>query len=768
MSDAEQLNLHQAIAEHLSGRRPIQSSDLPQLVLSGLKTGSRPAVLVLIQLALLKAMPDPLMARALYPLAFMRTDQPLVDQAMLNAPLRSAQVKVAALNGMSGIAIAAFRALEREAGEDGPNAVLRTMTAFTLLTSPLDLPAADWLPLVLAIPSDAIAQTSAILTNAAGNIGRDEAETRAGLEALEDFDLPIRDLGAFLFTFRIHKMLGLEDLESVIDQLEALDPARREALLAGEGLNRTADNRQTLIQMAWLAESRGDGFNARVAASRLELLASRLTSWPDPVLAEEVLCARIVMLSEFADAPLEALDLVEDALKANPENARMRRERVKIFIQLKRFAEVADDAERLLQDAASVDRVDQVYAARDVAIAVAETGDLAAAADQFDSAAALAAGGETLISLSLRLEADALLLRWRLGERQLVLEFARGLLERAEAVMSDLTEESRADLVRGLYALGEIFSQDLGGPGWDKDMSIIGAASRGSPPGSNLPKPVLMTAWYRLADVEKELGLDAGLETALRARRPKGMLVAFESIRLGRGNWDGINSADPETAANAIIERGLGWAWLRRSVRGEREVAKEMFALVDDLPWEGDLQLDDVDDRVFTGQALIVSLAFALSRGDTDWESRLTAVSGTEGIGGLLDSLPAATSSLDAYEADLTPLWAVRRLLLSDYNVQELFIATAHLGHWLSQLSGPGLVAEAVGPVIARHWRAAAVERTFDLIAPALAQPAILSATENVRSVSGVTRLLLAVLPWTGVSVPSDTVSIWREQAEPS
>src|SRR5690606_3288439 len=99
--------------------------------------------------------------------------------------------------------------------------------------------------------------------------------------------------------------------------------------------------------------------------------------------------------------------------------------------------------------------------------------------------------------------------------------------------------------------------------------------------------------------------------------------------------------------------------------------------------------------------------------------------------------LPPIAAALEAYEADLTPLWAVRRLGLRDYNVRELFIATAHLGHWSSQLNGPGQVVEAIGPVIARHWRAVAVERTFDLIAPILARPAILGAVADVHSVGG-------------------------------
>lgn len=773
LSESEQTRFHEAIAEFLAARRPVRTGDLPQLVLSGLRTGSQKALGLVARLALGGQLPDSVLGRGLYPLAFMKTDAPLSDQLMINAPLRAAQVKVAALNGMARPAIEAFRALERETPDDEVGGVFRSVTVFSLLTGPLELSASDWLPLVLNIPVDAVDRTTALLAKAEAELAQQAGGASpedAGGSRAPGFDAlvrPVTDFGAFLFTFRAHKMLGLEDLESLIDQLEVVEPGRRNVLLAGEGLNRHSDNRQTLVQNAWLAETRREDFNARSAADRLDRLGQRLSAWPDPVFAREAHCARIVMLSEYAGAPLEALAMVEAALEGDPTDARMRRERVKILIQLKRFEEVAADSVRLLEDMASGDRVEQVFAARDVAIAIAETGNLAAAADQFEAAATIAMEGVSLGTLALTLEADAILLRWRLGARGAALDTARNLLERADATMPDLTDESRADLGRGLYAMAEVFHQDMTAPGWDKGLSMVGVASRGGAKDGDALAPVPMTAWYRLAEVESALGLDVGLERGLQARRAGGVLTAFEIVRLGRGSWDGIGSADPEIAAAAVVERGRGWAWLRTMPASERDTAAQMSTLVPEVPWAGDLDLTNANQRVYAAQALTVALALALARGEADGEARLAASSNAEtsGLAALIAGLPAVSASVEAYGPDLSALWAIRRLAADDYDVGELFVITAHLTHWVSQISGGGAVATAVGPVLARCWRQVATERSFSLTAPALARPAILQATLEVRSLRGLARLLVAAHPWVSVRVAPDTVGVWREQA---
>lgn len=161
LSESEQTRFHEAIAEFLAARRPVRTGDLPQLVLSGLRTGSQKALGLVARLALGGQLPDSVLGRGLYPLAFMKTDAPLSDQLMINAPLRAAQVKVAALNGMARPAIEAFRALERETPDDEVGGVFRLVTVFSLLTGPLELWASDWLPLVLNIPVDAVDRTTA-------------------------------------------------------------------------------------------------------------------------------------------------------------------------------------------------------------------------------------------------------------------------------------------------------------------------------------------------------------------------------------------------------------------------------------------------------------------------------------------------------------------------------------------------------------------------------------------------------------------------------
>ncbi|MCZ4107125.1 hypothetical protein O3U67_03430 [Brevundimonas diminuta] len=52
LSESEQTRFHEAIAEFLAARRPVRTGDLPQLVLSGLRTGSQKALGLVARLAL--------------------------------------------------------------------------------------------------------------------------------------------------------------------------------------------------------------------------------------------------------------------------------------------------------------------------------------------------------------------------------------------------------------------------------------------------------------------------------------------------------------------------------------------------------------------------------------------------------------------------------------------------------------------------------------------------------------------------------------------
>lgn len=754
----EQEAIHRAISQALATRRPIKASDLPQLTFSAVRTGHALGIRVVIEATLLKGLPDAVIARALYPLAFLHTDRPLFPKdAGLNRMLRLAQMKVAATQGMPTVAMAVFTRLAMEAETDLAGLALRNMAAFMLVSADLDLPALDWFPIVHQLDPDVLEQTNALLHQVMG-APKGEDEILA---------FPIEDLGAFLFTLRSHKLQGLDDLADLLDRLARLAPAQRERYFVGAGLERRSDNRQTLVQTGWMAETQKEGFDPEAAIHRLDALEAKVAGWPDPALVVEMISARLVMLSEYADRTPQALDEVDAALREHPGSARLRRERVKILVRLKRFAEVAADAERLLEEAEAGDAVERAFTARDVAVATAERGDLPEAIVRFQAAGHAAMNTTTLRPFGLRLAADAVILRWRYGDREGAVAAALELFLHAEADPTVLDANAGADLIRGLYLIGEIMNQDLTSPGWDAAFSIIGAASRPGDARTDLPQPDILAAWYRLAEVEHRLGIDLAIETRLRERFEKGRLVAFEVTRIGRTGWSEVGSSDPASAAAAIVTRARAMAWLQRQ-RGEQqaaELAAQMFVRAPTMPWDGPLEMQDPCDRAMALQAALVSLAFAIARGDLEWLAELQAGAEDPALAKIIAEASVSTGDLDDLTGDLRPLWALRQIATSEHGVPELFIATALLHRWLGELLSAEDVAREIGPVIASRWRTVATERRFALGSPFLTAPAILAAVERIDTRAAIARLLLAARAAVRITLDPDVVQDWKASA---
>lgn len=759
LSTPEQDGIHQTIVASLIGRTPISTADLPQLVFSTVRTSSRDGFSVIIRVALLSGLANDIIGRALYPLAFVHADRPLVpDDANINQMLRVAQIKVAAAQGMVTPAVTAFRRLALESGADVPGTAMRNMAAFTLVSAELDLSSADWFPIVHQMAPNAIEQTNAMIALAAADgVPMDGAPP----------SFPVDDLGAFLFTLRSHKLQGLDDLTTLIDLLEPVDRDRRETYFRGVGLQRQSDNRQTLVQTAWLAETRREGFDAKAAIARLEGLTGKVAAWPDPGMEIELICAQIVMLAEYADQPSTALALAEQALLRWPDTARFRRERVKVLMRLKRFDEIAADADRLLSDAAAGDAVERAFSARDVALATAERGDLQQAMVRFQAAAVTARETQTLRPYAIRLMADSVILRWRSGDRDGAIAAARDLFLAAEADTDSLHGQSGADVIRGLYFIGEVMSQDLASPGWDAKTSILGAASRSADPSPDLPQPHLLAAWYRLSEVEHRLNADHGVEAALTERFQSGRLVAFEAIRVGQRGWAAVTASDPARAADAIVARAKGLAWLHRERQEDRaaEIGGQMFQRVMILPWDGDLDPEDALEMSIALQSVLVAFAFAVARDDPDWLTSLRQASTDRALSSLLAGLPAPSIRLDDLPADMRALWALRQFSIRDHGVPELFIASAILHQWLADLLSSDEVAAAIGPVVAALWRSVADERRFALRSPSLYAPAIRAAADRIDTRAELARLLLEARPAMQVIVPAIVVLDWRGSA---
>lgn len=751
LSDQEKASIHEAVVAGLVRRSTLSVDQLPQVVFSSFITGDRAGFAVIISAALLDPLPPDVLGRALFALALMRTDRPLVrSDAGLNQLLRMAQLKVAIASGLTSLVDATYRRLQLEPSEAAPTEAIQTTSAFLLATAELPLPATTWFPVIRALPADAIAQTGRLMGTS--------------------LSVPLDDMAVFLFTFRAYKLTGLNDLGDLLGLLEATPAGRRDVLLKGYFSERRGDVgvRGTLVQSAWLAETKTAGFSAGNAVQRLAAMEDRVAVWPDSGLAVECACARVVMLAEYGGEAEAALEAVEASLRRWPGEVRLRRERGKVLSRLRRFAQVQQEAETMLADAGAGDAVDRAYTTRDVALAAGEMGDMGTAIRLMERAAAATTEMEGLAPLGVRIRADIAIMTWRAGERLPALHAAVSVLKEVEARSDDT--KAKADLIRAVAIMAEVFHQDLTEPGWDADISILGSASRVFGDADELPKTPLVAAWYRLAQAEAALGVDVGIDAELEARASGNRLVPYEFIRQTRKAWEGLQSADALTVTRSIIAQAEVGVWSKRrpdEPDGEGP-GSEFFEPVDRLPWVGALQASDPLVEEFVVGGALVGFGFAIARGDMDWLTRLKLVAAADQVlQAILRNLPGADEASLPGDFATTMVWSIRRARPPVSDPRELLFASGNVLHWLGQVFLASELAAVLAPLFGERWAEVAEHQTFRLRAPSLTARPILDAAASCGDRRQLARLTLAAYPAVDLVVPPEVLGGWRKLAGP-
>jgi tetratricopeptide (TPR) repeat protein len=710
----------------------------------------------------------------LFVLPLLSTDKPLIGtEPGLNRMLRLGQLKMAALDEDADRLDAIFRRFLVEAEGAEGEALQRGMAAYIALSADkARIPPARWFSYLAEIEACDFSsiQSAATLLRAAGDDAIEDYRADDEIEGdeLDGVGIDIKDPATALFSLRVGGIRDILELEALFDALSALEPKRRRHYL--NSLPEPYLGRRMMTQIAWLRSSEQVGFDGKDAAGRFAAMQARAEAWEDQELAKECLCSRLVLLAEYASDNDGALQLLEEAERRWPSDARLRRERAKIYFRQGRFDEVLQHESELLKDASGSEPVERTHVTREVALSAGESGDLKRAIELFAQAEMIAGESASLSDMRVGLAADRAFCIWRDGRRHEALAEVQDALLAVESL--NQTTKRGEYLVRAISIVIRAMYRDLTSPGWDRDFpSLLGVVSRSPHEWSEAPAPTVLSGWYQLESVERSLGADAGVAARLRDRTATSKIVSFEFIKCSVEYLGTIQGGDMAAVVRGLSEFARAGAYARReaTLSTDDGLQDDLFDAVEVLPWDGPFNPADDTQRSIVIGAISAAAGFALARGETDWFVRLREASVTEPqLAAFLKMLLGAGNFHPRGPLPISRFWALEAIRKTALAPDDLILVSVRLWEWLGDTVLSRELAEVICPMIAQHWRRVAVEARFALRTPGTTAPAILAATEEVTDRVGLGRLILVAFSGLSVRPAPELLASLREQTEDS
>ena len=508
--------VHRAISANLAARNPFPAEQLGQLLTSALliRDGRGLAIVAVAVLQESEAH-ERALAQELALLPYLPLDGPIFpEDRWVSALLRLAQLKVTLNAEPAVVPDTIYKRLLIEIDGLHDAEGLRVSAVFALLRPPqTPLQPSGWFALIRSLESH---------TRRLGAEELGELRTQAGISG----DWTIAE---FLFLWRATHLSSVAELEALFDVLDGAGPAIRTRYLGV--LQDPYVGRQAMVQVAWVAEAERSGFDGRALAARYADLQTRAEVWGDETIAVECAAGRAVLISEYAGDHAQALAGLDEADRKWPQSPRLVRERAKILSRLGQHSDALVKMTTIIDSIPAIDPIGRVHALREMAISAATIGDPLRSIELFEAACAAAKPTAMMAYMAVALEADKAVAQFGAGYRAAALATYRSAVTGTDRL--DPTTRRGAFIHFALAAVGAWMAVQLS-MGADATPAIdFGACSR-NPPDEMPPNPPppVQAMWYRMAQIERKLGLDIGI-AAETAERTRGAYIdAFERSRI--------------------------------------------------------------------------------------------------------------------------------------------------------------------------------------------------------------------------------------------
>lgn len=545
--DTDELRrVHSAIARHLVKGHKIDITDADALFAHGM-AGEDDAILLTFARATIDSDPTGLEALSDYCVTFagLQTTTTLYPKApAVSAMIRLAQCRVLIAKGKIEKVDSSIAALLREI-DDMEEPARASMEAVALLN----------LCMVQSIASR-VTRWFDLLRRFRSVVEREKDLARLIRETPppaghEDLTL----LGVFFLT-GLSRLPSVARLEAIFDQLNGFAPADRDAFLAD--CERYPSDYDLIVSGAWLNEEQNGSLDWADAADRYLKMAKLAAAWGKTQLAAYCFKARAVMFDEYGKDGAAALVSLEEAKTLIGNDPTITREEIKIYWRAKDDQKVIDLFKPLEHEIAKDHGVERMFVMREAAISAFRLEDWAQSAKWFAEARSALEGNEQSKPTAIGLLADEAITHYRGGNFKAALELMAQALSRLSEIEGNTSLKSiyvqhivrHACLWIKIFALKE---DDMGLPfnaNWEP-----GTGSNPQPLEVIREKPLgpIDITWYLLAEAEIALGVDAGIQSAIRERLKLGPITFLEGT-LRKARLDGpIVSLRPAAFAKQFL-----------------------------------------------------------------------------------------------------------------------------------------------------------------------------------------------------------------------
>lgn len=336
-----------------------------------------------------------------------------------------------------------------------------------------------------------------------------------------------------LFAIGAQGLSTVARLESLIDQLDALTPERRNQYLSVLSID--SSDFSTFISGPWVAERPADPNQAMELAERYQRMATRTLSWSVRPITVQCWIARSVMFDEYADQREQALAVLDEAEQVLGEDIALTRARAKIYYRAQDHATALQLSKKVADQIGLDNHVERAFALREAAISAAKVGDWPLAWSWFleSKEAADKCKISDMGVMAIGLTADAAIAAVHMGRMD---DALRGFAEALNALPNiDPDSSLRAAhchrLVRHslLWMLSNLGLREIIIEGAPPFMTP-GVCSNPEPSEKVKSSPLgpLDFAWYLLAEAEILSGQDVGIARALPSQLAGGRILPSE------------------------------------------------------------------------------------------------------------------------------------------------------------------------------------------------------------------------------------------------
>lgn len=345
-------------------------------------------------------------------------------------------------------------------------------------------------------------------------------------ETLENMKQPIegQPVRTPLGMFFVLQMMGIRsvgDLKVAFDRLDELTPAQRQTFFA-DAINMASDF-ALVVNSAWLAEQKRGNADWGVCAESYRHMAIQARAWGYDTLAMRCHVARGIILDEYARDSESAKHALEDAKTIFGDDPILIRAEAKLLFRHKDHGGALQLLRNVADKIALSDPVERTYLLREGGICAAEIAEWAEARHWFAAAreASSAAHPPRMNAMAIGLRADEAIAAFKEGDAAAAIIGFGITLD--ELNVLDANSSAAAGychrVIRHaiLWLYGSASQKDIVVDGQPPAM-MPGMCSNPEPTDvGDLPLSSLHAVRYLLAQTEVAAGVNAGIESGLRA-----------------------------------------------------------------------------------------------------------------------------------------------------------------------------------------------------------------------------------------------------------